>query len=203
MKKSSGIMRLLSLREINDAKGKQYRQERNNFLSIEKPQVIIGFNLFQTPRAIAARMVSMAGDLNNKAILEPSIGLGRIIEQIPEEFHSNITAYDINIDCIKHIYKAYTKVNRLKICDFLTIEQGQYDLIIMNPPFKQGQDIKHILHAVKKLRPGGKLISLCFNGVRQNKELKPICDSWEVLPDGSFRESGTNASVVLITIIKG
>ncbi len=202
MQKSSGILRLLSLREVNDAKGEKYKLERGKFLNIPAPKIITSFNLFQTPSKIALKMVEMAGNLHGKSILEPSAGLGRIIEQIPEDLHKNITAYDINIECVEYLYNNFSKVNKLKRCDFLSVDSGEYEIIIMNPPFKQGQDIKHILHAVKKLKSGGVLIALCYDGIRQNNILKPICDYWEVLPENSFKESGTNASVSILRITK-
>ena len=54
-------------------------------------------------------------------------------------------------------------------------------------------------HAFDMLRPGGLLVSLCFDGVKQNKNLKPWSDSWETLPVGTFKSEGTRAGVALIT----
>ena len=73
----------------------------------------------------------------------------------------------------------------------------------MNPPFERGLDVKHIEHAKTMLSKTGILVSLCFNGVKQTQKLKPICDTWEVLPEGSFKSEGTRASVVLLTIKGG
>jgi 16S rRNA G1207 methylase RsmC len=87
--------------------------------------------------------------------------------------------------------------------DFLEVAPaGTFDAVIMNPPFKMGRDIKHIMHALKFLTPGGLLISLCYDGSRQNKQLRPLCDRWNVLPSGTFKSEGTGASVVLLTIRK-
>jgi len=72
----------------------------------------------------------------------------------------------------------------------------------MNPPFKQGRDVKHIEHALEMVRPGGRLVALCYNGTRQNEKLRPIADVWEVLPEKSFREEGTAASVAMLVIDK-
>jgi len=68
---------------------------------------------------------------------------------------------------------------------------------LMNPPFKMGADIKHTLHAYGLLNPGGVLVGLCYDGVKQNEKLIPLVDSWEVLPAKSFKESGTDANVIL------
>jgi 16S rRNA G1207 methylase RsmC len=79
---------------------------------------------------------------------------------------------------------------------------GEFDAVIMNPPFKQGRDVKHILHALDMLKPGGRLVSLCYNGTKQNELLKPMACEWHELPANSFREEGTDASVALLVIDK-
>jgi hypothetical protein len=38
----------------------------------------------------------------------------------------------------------------------------------LNPPFGNADDIKHIMHAWKMLKPGGRLVAICANGPRQN-----------------------------------
>ena len=38
----------------------------------------------------------------------------------------------------------------------------------------------------------GKLVAICSAGPRQEKELQPIADYWEVLPQGTFKQAGTN-----------
>jgi hypothetical protein len=70
----------------------------------------------------------------------------------------------------------------------------------MNPPFENGADIKHITHAISFLKPGGRLVAICANGPRQNEKLRPLADTWEPLPDGTFKESGTGVNTVLLTI---
>jgi hypothetical protein len=47
----------------------------------------------------------------------------------------------------------------------------------MNPPFANADDIKHIMHALKMLKPGGRLVAICANGPRQNDKLRPIVES--------------------------
>jgi 16S rRNA G1207 methylase RsmC len=93
---------------------------------------------------------------------------------------------------------------RLIARDFLEVTPedagGPFDAVCMNPPFKQGTDVKHIRHALGMLKPGGLLVSLCYDGEKQNRVLKPIADTWEILPSGSFKSSGTMASVILLTM---
>jgi 16S rRNA G1207 methylase RsmC len=77
---------------------------------------------------------------------------------------------------------------------------GPFDCVVMNPPFRRGLDVQHVTHARQFLKPGGLLISLCYNGMVQAKGLRPIASTWEVLPSGSFKSEGTAAETVLLTL---
>lgn len=84
-------------------------------------------------------------------------------------------------------------------CDFLNYNPGEiYSCVLMNPPFKDGIDIKHIKHAASLLKAGGTLVAICANGPRQKAILESMASHWEELPAGSFE--GTNVRTVLLTI---
>jgi len=207
------LERLKSLQHENDVAGAEMliESERFNKLSVRHeegtaPKAITSFNLFQTPRDIAGRMARLI-PYGSKRILEPSAGLGRLYKEIRKEIPlSLITLNEINKECTQEIYNNMDDKTVLLQRDFLTVSPvdiGVFDAVVMNPPFKLGRDIKHIQHALKFLSKGGLLIALCYNGVRQNKILKPSSSTWEVLPDNSFKAEGTGASVVLLTLING
>ena len=70
-------------------------------------------------------------------------------------------------------------------------------------------DIHHVTHALKFLKPGGKLVSVMSASVifRENKltkEFRDLVESrggfFEKLPDGSFKESGTMVRTVIVVI---
>ena len=81
---------------------------------------------------------------------------------------------------------------------------GTFDRIVMNPPFANADDIKHIMHALKMLKPGGRLVAICANGPRQNDKLRPIVEArggiWEELPSDTFIGAGTSVRTVLLTL---
>jgi hypothetical protein len=52
-------------------------------------------------------------------------------------------------------------------------ELGKFDRVVMNPPFDHGADIKHVEHARKFLKPGGRLVAVVANGPRQRERLLP------------------------------
>jgi 16S rRNA G1207 methylase RsmC len=140
-------------------------------------------------------------------VLEPSAGTGNLIIAIKElGFNGNIhlDAIEINYDLCKKLRGYGIEVDQQ---DFLEVEKPYcpdapdgWDRIVMNPPFVNGADIKHIQHAQTLLKPGGRLVALCANGPRQRAALQPIADIWEDLPAGSFKEQGTNVSVALLVI---
>jgi 16S rRNA G1207 methylase RsmC len=70
----------------------------------------------------------------------------------------------------------------------------------MNPPFSRGQDVAHILHALKFLKPGGRLVALCAAGPRQQAELRPLATTWEELPGDTFASQGTGVRAILLTV---
>jgi 16S rRNA G1207 methylase RsmC len=181
--------------------------ERARFTAIERNEpapAVVAFNLFQTPDAIASVMVGSLDLFDGCSVLEPSAGLGRLYRAVRRLSAScSITLVEIAPQCCQVLYgeTSHDPQTRLLQGDFLTREAvGLFDRVIMNPPFKQGLDVKHIMHARTLLKPGGRLVALCYDGVKQNAKLRPLADSWRVLPANSFKESGTAAGVVMLTM---
>jgi hypothetical protein len=80
------------------------------------------------------------------------------------------------------------------------VRLGTFDRIVMNPPFANATDIRHIEHARGKLAPGGRLVAICAAGPRQREQLAPIAADWIELPAGSFKEQGTNVNAAIVVI---
>jgi hypothetical protein len=207
-----GAERLLTLKEglaevknTMEAMKANIETIRNRHENGTAPEAVTSFNLFETPQKVVELMLSkIPHSVSNGVmnILEPSAGLGRIVTGLGNIYPwANITMVENAPQCAKHLYNSFN--GELIVKDFLTVEPAKkFDLVAMNPPFKQGLDIKHIFHAYEFLKEGGFLVSLCYNGVKQNRNLKNWADSWEVLPEGSFKESGTGAQVALLTKAK-
>lgn len=160
-------------------------------------QVVAAPQLFPTPQEIAARMVELAEIEPAHRILEPSAGTGNILREIPSGL--NVWAVEI---VPQLTYQLEGKALKVIEGDFLTMngDLGKFDRIVMNPPFENGADIKHIQHAADKLAPGGKLVALCANGPRQQAALKPLATEWYDLEPGSFKTQGTMVNVALLVI---
>lgn len=156
--------------------------------------------LYPTPHDLAARMVDILDPDAGHRILEPSAGTGALLSALETcGLEYDVTAIEINYDLMKHLRLHFDC--KLERADFLQIEPiPEFDRIIMNPPFNDGADYQHILHALKFLKPGGRLVAICSNGPRQNAKLKHLCESWEVLPVGTFKSAGTMVNTVLMVI---
>lgn len=127
---------------------------------------------FPTPRPLIDRMLEIAELRPGHSVLDPSAGKGDILDVVKERvprlqlFAAEIkpTLYGILLK------KGYGMIS----VDFLAypVVQNQFDRILMNPPFENGQDAEHVMHAVQMLAPGGRLVAIVSEGLffRKNKK---------------------------------
>jgi type I restriction-modification system DNA methylase subunit len=90
---------------------------------------------------------------------------------------------------------------RAVVCgDFLSWDGrdfGAFDRVVMNPPFDNGADIRHVQHAFTMLAPGGRLVAIVANGPRENAQLRPRAVTWEELPPGTFAGTNVRAAIMV------
>jgi predicted RNA methylase len=206
----AGLSRLHALQRETMEAGREMEGEAQRFARIsgaEPTRAISAVNLFQTPEALAARMAALLAGCSGPW-LEPSAGLGRLYRAARAVYSGPITLVEMNPDCAGELYRQTRETSSdpgatLRQRDFLTCGVadlgGPFGAVLMNPPFKQGADVKHITHALSMLRPGGTLVALCYNGTKQRRDLESIAGTWEILP-GAFTQEGTRAEVALLTI---
>lgn len=198
-----GRARLLGQLAHNDQTAADMDEQRERFQRLARedaaPRVVSAFNLFQTPADLANRAAELLD--RRGRLLEPSAGLGRLYRAIRErDRESTIVLVDQSPECCAELYRIgeADPLTDLRQGDFLTMDLGQFDGILMNPPFKMGRDVKHILHARTMLAPGGRLVAFCADGPKQRAKLQPIVDQWIDLPAGSFKESYTNVAAAIV-----
>lgn len=205
--------RLHGLRQENEVAGLDMDEQRPRFERLAKrhsngtaPRAVAAFNLFQTPPAIAARMVQALGALPPDArVLEPSAGLGRLLDALRVNPCGGVVAVEIAPQCAGELYRQDRPGVKIMQRDFLTVtpeETGLFDAVIMNPPFHLRADVRHILHAREFLKPGGRLVALCLDTDHRRAALRSLASSWEQLPGRSFKGEGTAVNVVMLTIEK-
>lgn len=174
-------------------------------------QVVTANQLFPTPPDLAARMVELADIQSGQEVLEPSAGTGVIVDAIRSAMANEtagrcaIVAVEINQKLAHRLaFNDCLGASRVHPKDFLECngDLGQFDRVLMNPPFERGADIQHIQHALTMLKPGGRLVAICANGPRQQEALKPLVTTWEDLPEDTFKEQGTGVRTALLVIDK-
>lgn len=161
-------------------------------------QVVSAPQLFPTPVHLAERMIGLAGIEPGMRVLEPSAGTGRILDALPGG--CEVVGVEINAGLGGRLNATDRTI---VIGDFLRCTPealwGKFDRVLMNPPFENASDIKHINHALTFLKPGGVLVAICANGARQKRDLAPLGE-WIDLPSGTFAESGTNVNTAIVII---
>lgn len=164
------------------------------------PRAVSAFNLFQTPAEIARRLVESADVRPGMRVLEPSVGLGRLLDALPAG--CEVVAVEHAPQIAAEVFRQDRAGVRLLQRDFLTCtleELGTFDRVIMNPPFHMRADVRHILHALTFLKPGGKCAALCLDTHHREKALRSLASSWEHLPETTFAKEGTRVRTVLAT----
>lgn len=190
------------------------RSERERLRKIDtleaeiKLTTIPGF--FPTPPAVVSIMLNRARLERGLRVLEPSAGNGNIADAIKRQY--------ANIDlCVVEINYRLREILTLKgynliADDFLQLsraEAGEFDRVIMNPAFENGADMIQIRHAYNMLAPDGVLVSIMapsfeYRNDRRSTEfrdwLNTVNATWESLPNGSFKSSGTGVATRLLVI---
>lgn len=161
------------------------------------------FGYFPTPEPIVERLIELADLKLEHKVLEPSAGRGNIAHAV-EPLVKEVFKVELLPENSAHLKEPFITA------DFLTVfPVPMYDRVVMNPPFAKQDDIRHVLHALKFLKPDGLLVSVMSAGVtfRDNKLTTEFRDlirerggDIEALEEGAFKRSGTLVNTVIVTI---
>lgn len=166
------------------------------------------FQAFFTPPELAAKVVQMA-DVSGKYVLEPSAGGGALVKECIAQGASSVFMVEINEEFLSTLIKSVApslKCGGITL-DFLKFatEQPEFDRVVMNPPFTKNQDVKHVEHAFKFLKPGGKLVAIMANN-QSRKLFQKLIEgknyAIEEVDAGAFKESGTMVRTLILTLWK-
>lgn len=177
------------------------------------------YQFFETPVHLAERMVELACIHKGDCVLEPSAGKGRIVQAILEDCPDlfSLDVCEINPAMTADLMTVCGDMENVEIVaqDFLLLK-GEWNKIVMNPPFNAGQDMAHVRHAYDSLAPDGRLVALMSPGWMTKEDTKSaLFREWyeleqknggasvpEFIPKGTFQESGTSVETVLIVMSK-
>lgn len=164
------------------------------------------YQFFPTPSELAELLVEYADIKESDIVLEPSAWQWAILDKIPncKEIHF-IELDPKNFQILKD--KGYYRALWFN-GDFLQAPKYPYTKIVMNPPFANSQDVKHILHAYSLLSEDGwRLVSIASSSIktRQGKpydELRALNPEYIEVESNSFKESWTNVNTVIVILNK-
>ncbi len=156
------------------------------------------YQFFETPASLAEQLIEMADIREGETKCEPSAGRARIAALMPD------------CDCIElnPENRDYLISNGFKLVgeDFMDFD-GEYDVIIANPPFSKQQDIDHVNRMIDLARR--RVVSVVSAAVlfRDNKKTVAFRDriaglggTIEPLPDSTFLESGTAVKTCVVCV---
>lgn len=167
------------------------------------------FQAFFTPEDLGRRVIAEARIAPDMLVLEPSAGEG-VLARLAMEAGAQVACVELNPTLREHL----EFLTGACICaDFLRTDVvelgGPFDRVVMNPPFTRQQDARHVLHAARMLKPDGRLVAIMGGSVtfRETPYYREVRDlvantggSITMLPEGSFKASGTTVNTCLVVI---
>jgi predicted RNA methylase len=200
------------------------KYERGGFFSFKEDAAVIQsrlaggevinnvkkFQYYPTPAPLAQELVKRAGIERRHTCMEPSAGQGAIAQFMECYSLWLIEIMPQNIPVL-HRTKFLSKHTHVIEKDFLSINANfnEFDRVVANPPFTKNQDIKHVIHMMRHLALGGRVVSVMSNSWRsgshkiQKAFRQFISDSDSAIvdiPAGAFKESGTNIASCYVVI---
>lgn len=150
---------------------------------------------YPTPLKVVQHVLDGLPSLAGERILEPSCGCGRFMDAIRDKgaFVYGVEYHAGRAELCRSRGHAVFTANFLE-----TVPTGDFDRVIMNPPFYGKHYAKHVNHAHKFLRKGGTLTAILPATARYDHGL--LDGRWDDLPVGSFSESGTNINTTILTM---
>ena len=197
-----------TLRDINRALAEFYGDVLPDTTE-EKPEkprastaVAKDLQYYPTPVKVVEEVLSDIYIRPGQLALDPSCGCGRILTGLRK---AGAIPFGIEVDAGR-VAQARRKGFDVRHANFLECEPvPKYDHVVMNPPFFGKWYMRHVLHAFKFLKSGGRLTTILPVTARYDHGLIDAQlpgGSWCDLPVGSFSESGTNINTTVYRVWK-
>ncbi|WBO23964.1 DNA methyltransferase family protein [Sphingomonas abietis] len=170
---------------------------------------------FFTPALIAARMCDEVDLRADDHVLEPSAGAGSLLG-LPMEIGCFISAVEIDARLAENLSEVLhgrhgAGVWNADFLDWQPAVRAPITVVLMNPPFSGGKDVRHVRRAWDFLAPGGRMAAIMgehafFAADRASQDFRMwlgnIGARVENLPAGTFKESGTMVGARLVVATK-
>jgi predicted RNA methylase len=170
------------------------------------------FGFFPTPAKLAQDVIESADIRADDRVLEPNAGTGALASLAAAK-GAAVTCVEIQPRLISELEQdpRYTVVMAMDFLELSPEQTGEFDKIVMNPPFDRGLDVLHVNHALNFLAPGGTLVAIMSAGAEFKTDAKSTAFRQKIermrghfrdLPNGSFAEVGTMVNTVMLTVTK-
>ncbi|MGW4979800.1 class I SAM-dependent methyltransferase [Streptomyces mirabilis] len=163
---------------------------------------------YPTPEPVVQQLLDLAELEVGCEVLEPSAGRGAIAE--------SAAARGAVVDCIEldtaraeHI-RAGGYAREVTAADFFSVKvQRRYQRVIMNPPFADRQDIRHVQRALRFVQPAGLVVAVMYGSLpyrtdRKAKDfragVREARGTITELPDDAFPAVGVSTVVAVIPV---
>jgi len=183
--------------------------------ALAKAPIVRVDGLFPTPQELVCIMTRKANIREGMRLLEPSAGTGAIFRQLTKFLGVTVDYCEIDYNCRHYLETQGASTTQgygpAVAEDFLEYNPGPvYDRVVMNPPFENGQDITHVIHAYDCLKSGGRIVAIMSDGSffrsdHKATEFREWLDGKgesEKLPINTFKASGTQVATRLVIIDK-
>lgn len=125
-------------------------------------------------------------------LLEPSIGFGALLRNLPEGV--KVTGVETN-----HVAAICSRLRwDTHLQDFLTTtvkQLGQYDRVLMNPPYSDGRWKHHLQHARQFVKPGGRIVAVLPGSATEESVQSLMNDDCSVHQCGQYENAFDKTSV--------
>jgi SAM-dependent methyltransferase len=159
---------------------------------------------FPTPAPLAERVAELLELDGTHDVLEPSAGMGHLAEALRDAGLGTLTLVELAADLVEYLHgRGLGLVLSGDFLDWNGEGLRTFDRIGMNPPFERGAARKHVEHAARMLRPGGRLVAVYPAG--QDLPAVNGCDvTTEPVEDGAFagrdafKRTGVRVQLVIL-----
>jgi hypothetical protein len=167
------------------------------------------FEFFWTPPSEVAELVRALYLAPGMQVMEPEAGHGAIAMAMAEVVGiENVHCYELMPENVAHLARLGFSINAAQ--DFLSVQPDPaMDAVALNPPFSGGRDIAHVLHAVKFLKPGGRLAAIMSPtwlqaDTRKAESFRKFLSEHDAqvtkISAGTFKDAGTNIETVRVVL---
>lgn len=183
------------------------RATRESRLNSPPPNWTAPEGNYPSPPDVVDAVMARADVREGMMVLEPSAGAGNLARACAQA-GAFVTCVELWASRADQLREA--GLGPVIVGDFLAVEpEPKFQRVVMNPPFGDGADIYHVIHASKFVAPGGILVAVMPTGWRHNTHrLSTEFREWvsrrgaEViqLPPGSFQAAGTGVSTCIVAV---